>query len=161
MLSEGKGDEMTEENIRREVQDKLSVAISASRKRSQLEANIVVKQCEDFLVQMCVGFRMDELDAVMLSVDKWFTEGDPRLKNNPATRAADVREIALEAVEGTIALLRHAQKLLTQVTTSLRDEDGKCRECGWGQTGQYHHANCPVGRLFTEEVWKLVREVKK
>jgi len=44
-------------------------------------------------------FRADELDAVMLSVDKWFDEGDPRLKNNPATRAADAREIALKAIE--------------------------------------------------------------
>ena len=42
---------------------------------------------------------MDELDAVMHSVDKWFDEGDPRLKNNPATRAADAREIALKAIE--------------------------------------------------------------
>lgn len=44
-------------------------------------------------------FRMDELEAVMLSVDKWFDEDDPRLKNNPATRAADAREIALQAIE--------------------------------------------------------------
>lgn len=44
-------------------------------------------------------FRMDELDAVMHSVDKWFDEGDPRLRNNPATRAADAREIALQAIE--------------------------------------------------------------
>lgn len=42
-------------------------------------------------------FRMDELDAVMLSVDKWLT-GD-QLKNNPATRAADAREVALRAIE--------------------------------------------------------------
>lgn len=44
-------------------------------------------------------FRMDELDAVMHSVDKWFDEDDPRLGNNPATRAADAREIALRAIE--------------------------------------------------------------
>ena len=44
-------------------------------------------------------FRMDEIDAVMLSVDKWFDEGDEALKNNPATRAAAAREIALQAIE--------------------------------------------------------------
>lgn len=44
-------------------------------------------------------FRMDELDAVMVSVDKWFDEGDPRLKQTPANRAADAREIALKAIE--------------------------------------------------------------
>ena len=44
-------------------------------------------------------FRADELDAVMLSVDKWFDDNDPRLKNSPATRAADAREIALQAIE--------------------------------------------------------------
>lgn len=46
-------------------------------------------------------FRMDELDAVMHSVDKWL-EGDD-LKNNPATRAADAREIALKAIEAETA----------------------------------------------------------
>ena len=44
-------------------------------------------------------FRMDELDAVMHSVDKWFEDDDPRLKLNPATRAAEAREIALCAIE--------------------------------------------------------------
>lgn len=43
--------------------------------------------------------RMDELDGVMHSVDKWFDEDDPRLKHNPATRSADAREIALKAIE--------------------------------------------------------------
>ena len=42
---------------------------------------------------------MDELDAVMMSIDKWFDEGDERLKDNPATRAAHAREIALQAIE--------------------------------------------------------------
>lgn len=46
-------------------------------------------------------FRMDELDAVMHSIDKWFKEGDSRLKDNPATRAANAREIALKAMEAT------------------------------------------------------------
>ena len=46
-------------------------------------------------------FRMDELDAVMYSVDKWL-EGDA-LKNNPATRAADAREYALRAIESAYA----------------------------------------------------------
>ena len=40
---------------------------------------------------------MDELDAVMLSVDKWL-DGD-ELKDNPATRAARAREVALRAIE--------------------------------------------------------------
>lgn len=44
-------------------------------------------------------FRMDALGAVMLSVDKWFNYDDPRLQNNPETRAADAREIALQAIE--------------------------------------------------------------
>jgi len=38
-----------------------------------------------------------ELDAVMHSVDKWL-DGDD-LKNNPATRAADAREIALRLID--------------------------------------------------------------
>lgn len=40
-----------------------------------------------------------ELEAVMVSVDKWFEDGDPELKNNEATRAAAAREIALKAIE--------------------------------------------------------------
>lgn len=39
------------------------------------------------------------LEAVMHSVDKWFDEGDPRLYNNAATRAAEAREIALQAID--------------------------------------------------------------
>ncbi len=46
-----------------------------------------------------LAFRMDELDGVMCSIDKWFNEGDPRLKYNPATRAGCAREIALQAIE--------------------------------------------------------------
>lgn len=57
-------------------------------------------------------FRYDELDAVMISVDKWFDEGDPRLKNNPATRAADAREIALRAIEA--ATVAHDARLLDE-----------------------------------------------
>ena len=43
------------------------------------------------------AFRMDELDAVMMSVDKWLS--GQALRNNPATRAADAREVALKAIE--------------------------------------------------------------
>lgn len=62
---------------------------------SQLSAPAVAEEREAAIN----AFRMDELDAVMVSVDKWFDDGDPRLKNNPATRAADAREIALRAIE--------------------------------------------------------------
>lgn len=55
-------------------------------------------------------FRMDELDAVMISVDKFLT-GDA-LKNNPATRAADAREIALQAIEKEAARADRAEKAL-------------------------------------------------
>lgn len=41
-----------------------------------------------------------ELEAVMLSVDKWLPEGYP---GNPATRACDAREVALKAIEGAEA----------------------------------------------------------
>jgi len=57
-------------------------------------------------------FRMDELDAVMTSVDKWLT-GD-ELKNNPATRAADAREIALKAVEKEAARAERAEAALRE-----------------------------------------------
>lgn len=40
-----------------------------------------------------------ELDAVMLSVDKWFENGDPELEHDVASRAATAREIALQAIE--------------------------------------------------------------
>ena len=46
--------------------------------------------------------RMDELDGVMHSVDKWLAhlpKSDERRHSNPATRAADAREIALQAIE--------------------------------------------------------------
>ena len=43
------------------------------------------------------SFRADELDAVMYSVRKWLP--DDYRKTNPATEAADAREIALKAIE--------------------------------------------------------------
>lgn len=45
-------------------------------------------------------FRMDELEAVMLSVDKWLDDA-PTFRDtvNPATRAAAAREVALRAIE--------------------------------------------------------------
>jgi hypothetical protein len=72
-------------------------------------------------------FRMDELDAVMISVDKWFDKDDTRLKNNPATRAADAREIALKAIERVKAKERKAcglidDGLLWQEIYSLREK---------------------------------------
>jgi hypothetical protein len=47
--------------------------------------------------------RMDMLSAVMVSVDKWFDEGDLRLKQDECNRAADAREIALKAIEHVAA----------------------------------------------------------
>lgn len=57
-------------------------------------------------------FRMDELDAVMTSVDKWLKGED--LKNNPATRAADAREVALKAIEAETARADRAEKALKE-----------------------------------------------
>jgi len=47
-------------------------------------------------------FRMDELDAVMYSVDKCLPKDYPTGRN-PATRAADAREIALRKIEKYLA----------------------------------------------------------
>ncbi len=47
-------------------------------------------------------YRQDELDAVMYFIDKWFEPNDSRLKDNPATRAASAREIALRAIESQL-----------------------------------------------------------
>lgn len=63
----------------------------------ELKAAAYEAALEDLKASELADFRMDELDAVMHSVDKWL-EGDD-LKNNPATRAADAREIALKAIE--------------------------------------------------------------
>lgn len=79
-------------------------------------------------------FRADELDAVMVSVDKWFDDGDPRLKNNPATRAADAREIALKAIDSVAAQVAKARQEDREITHSC---DGclyypmssQCRNC--------------------------------
>jgi hypothetical protein len=57
-----------------------------------------MKDCDNCTRDDAINaFRMDELDAVMHSVDKWLD--GPALRNNPATRAADAREIALKAIE--------------------------------------------------------------
>ena len=66
----------------------------------------LVSAYADEIRRECDGFRMDELDAVMISVDKWFEQNDPRLKLNPATRSADARNIALCAIESTADEIR-------------------------------------------------------
>ena len=52
-----------------------------------------------------------ELDAVMVSVDKWFGPNYPILKTNPATRASDAREIALREIERLSEALRRIVEL--------------------------------------------------
>lgn len=87
-------------------------------------------------------FRMDELDGVMHSVDKWL-KGDA-LKNNPATRAADAREVALKAIEAEKRRADQAEKELADFMfiPSGREYEIKCcyAACKWGQglirTGQ-------------------------
>lgn len=53
-----------------------------------------------------------ELFGVMHSVDKWFDEDDPRLKDNEATRASYAREIALRAIESRDAKIDRLKKAL-------------------------------------------------
>ncbi len=64
---------------------------------ARIRAEAARKELDKIKAEELSEFRMDELDAVMLSVDKWLD--GPALKNNPATRAADAREIALRAIE--------------------------------------------------------------
>jgi hypothetical protein len=68
------------------------------------------------------AFRMDELDAVMLSTDKWL-DGSA-LKNNPATRAADAREVALKAIEKEQA---RADKLDQRYAALVENVKGTCK----------------------------------
>lgn len=71
-------------------------------------------------------YRMDELDAVMYFVDKWFETGDPRLKDNPVTRASSAREIALKAIElshPTDARVREAVEAFAEAVEFAKDSD--------------------------------------
>ena len=64
-------------------------------------------------------YRMDQLDAVMYSVDKWFNEGDKRLLQDPANRAADAREIALRKIE---AIEDESAKEIAALKAELLDQ---------------------------------------
>jgi len=64
-------------------------------------------------------YRMDQLDAVMYSVDKWFDEGDKRLVQDPANRAADAREIALRKIE---AIEDESAKKIAALKAELLDQ---------------------------------------
>jgi len=66
-------------------------------------------------------FRMDELDAVMCAVDKWFDKGDPRLKQDPQNRAADAREIALQALERQEARAEQAERKGEEMRAALAE----------------------------------------
>jgi hypothetical protein len=81
-------------------------------------------------------FRMDELDALVHSVDKWFDDDDPRLERNPATRAGDAREIALKAIEtlqARVARLLSALKKARQAMRERRDA------IDWGSYAVMNH----------------------
>jgi hypothetical protein len=66
-------------------------------------------------------FRMDELDAVMHSVRKWLP--DDYVATNPATEAADAREIALKAIEHETARTKAAEAEVNRLKRVLADED--------------------------------------
>jgi len=97
----------------------------------QVRANHAIK----IIKESVNDFRMDELDAVMTSVDKWLV-GDA-LKNNPATRAADAREVALNAIEAEAARANRAEAELAALTfiPSGREYEIACSyaACDWGQ----------------------------
>lgn len=59
-------------------------------------------------------FRMDELDAVMMSVDKWLT-GD-QLKYNAATRASTAREVALKALDSQAERIKELDETIATLT---------------------------------------------
>jgi len=58
-----------------------------------------------------------ELQAVMHSVDKWF---DTPSNDNPATRAADAREVALQAIEKLEAELAKQDQLLQRAAEIIK-----------------------------------------
>lgn len=60
-----------------------------------------------------------ELMSVMQSVDKWFDDGDPRLNDNPATRASHAREIALKAIENEAADVDGLVKFVESLVNAL------------------------------------------
>jgi hypothetical protein len=61
-----------------------------------------------------------QLDAVMHSVDKWFDEGDSRLKDDPSNRSAAAREIALQAIEKAEAKCLSMAAAMAEVREMLR-----------------------------------------
>lgn len=76
----------------------------------------------DTIKNNLANFKRDsnELQAVMISVDKWL--GDPSdLEENPATRAARAREIALKAIDA--AEFRASQM---HAIALIQVEDYKC-----------------------------------
>lgn len=76
-------------------------------------------------------FRMDELDAVMVSVDKWL-EGEA-LNNNPATRAAEAREIALKAIEE--AYEKGRESALQELEEAIKLDKNTFETCGRNTLG--------------------------
>lgn len=62
-----------------------------------------------------------ELRAVMHSVDKWFDDDDERLKDNPATRSAVAREIALKEIDRLVTLVGRYKQFMRPFQD---DDDG-------------------------------------
>jgi len=100
-------------------------------------------------------FRMDELDAVMVSVDKWFDDGDPRLAQNPATRAADAREIALKAIEE--ARLSASGQRCDKCEYRQRAERAEVMQVGQSASGQGEaHRECDDVTITPQTIGRLV-----
>jgi flagellar biosynthesis/type III secretory pathway protein FliH len=92
-------------------------------------------------------FRMDELDAVMLSVDKWLD--GPALRNNPATRAADAREFALRSIEK-----EYARGKKEGVSQGRRDAaEAYCKDiCGCREADERMDTGCRRRKAILGEV---------
>ena len=73
--------------------------LAIDRECLALKARIIELEAENAALNREKIMLECRLEAVMISVDKWFSADDPRLANNEETRACDAREIALRAIE--------------------------------------------------------------
>jgi hypothetical protein len=99
-------------------------------------------------------FRMDELDAVMISVDKWL-EGK-QLENNPATRASDAREYALRAIEKEKNRVVGLARILEDAKEAMEERRGYCSIWEWKYRDRWDNEDV----VISEAIAKYMESIK-
>lgn len=92
-------------------------AVAFLRDRDLVASSVTAVEILDDTAAAQLASAASDLRGVMEAVDKWFEDNDPRRQENPATRAAAAREIALQAIDRAERARDESQRALVRSKT--------------------------------------------